>query len=315
MTEKPGSGGEGPDVQTDAASGENEAPPAWWDMTGLHLAGEDYQAVRPPAPADGPDAAEPAGNEDDGGGLVGHLQSVAEPVANVIGSVLGAASDALSGEAPARARRLRRLNRAPLANLYGMHPEARDASPREFGLRFVPIEDIRGTAVAGIAQRGGDFLPLKPFRGRNWEARWDRIRQAHTRLESLPPVDLVKYGGEYWVLDGHNRVAATLYANGVGLDAMVTELVPLDGHASERPTGLLSMFGEAGAMRLAAQGLTPAVGMRASEMAAKGPTEVSGGAGATDRGADGEPRGRTRPRSQAADAKQARPDDGGRGRR
>ena len=48
---------------------------------------------------------------------------------------------------------------------------------------------------------------------------------------------------------------------------MVTELVPLDGQASERPTDLLSMMGESQAMRAAAQGHTPASGMRYAEQA------------------------------------------------
>ncbi|HEX7495814.1 MAG TPA: hypothetical protein VF349_04200 [Candidatus Limnocylindrales bacterium] len=211
---------------------------------------------------------------------MGHLQAVTDPVVSVvepfmdyivgpvagaIGSVFGAASQAWSAQEANNARRVRRLAREPLADLYERHPEARLSSPRELGLRFVPVEDIRGTAVAGIAQRGGDFLPLKPFRGENWEARWQRIRQANINLQPLPPIDLIKFEGEYWVVDGHNRVAATLYAKGVGLDAMVTELIPLDGQTSERPTNLLSYMGESGALRAAAQGLRPAVGMRYEE--------------------------------------------------
>jgi hypothetical protein len=162
-------------------------------------------------------------------------------------------------------RRLSRQAKEPLANLYELYPEARQASPHELGMRFIPVEEIRGTAVAGAAQRGGDFLPLKPFRGENWEARWRRLRQANERLQPLPPVDLIKYDGDYWVVDGHNRVAVTLYANGAGLDAMVTELVPLDGRTSERPRHLLSYLGETGELRAAAQGHRPAIGMRQVE--------------------------------------------------
>jgi hypothetical protein len=162
-------------------------------------------------------------------------------------------------------RRLSRQAREPLANLYEFYPEAREASPHELGLRFVPVDEIRGTAVAGATQRGGDFLPLKPFRGENWGARWRRIREANERLQPLPPVDLIKFDGDYWVVDGHNRVAATLYDNGVGLDAMVTELVPLDGQTSERPHNLLSYLGETAELRAAAQGHRPAMGMRQTE--------------------------------------------------
>jgi hypothetical protein len=186
---------------------------------------------------------------------------VVGPVAGALGTVLGAANQAWSGRDAIVGRRLRRRPKQPLASLYEFYPEARLASPRELGLRFVPLEEIRGTAVAGAAQRGSDFLPLKPFRGGNWEARWRRILLANERLIPLPPVDLVKFDGEYWVVDGHNRVASAFYANGAGLDAMVTELVPLDGQTSERPSSLLSFFPEAGGMRAAAQGLRPAMGM------------------------------------------------------
>ncbi len=190
---------------------------------------------------------------------------VVGPVAGALGTVLGAANQAWSGRDAIVGRRLRRRAKQPLASLYELYPEARLASPRELGLRFVPLEEIRGTAVAGAAQRGSDFLPLKPFRGGNWEARWRRIVLANERLIPLPPVDLVKFDGEYWVVDGHNRVASAFYANGAGLDAMVTELVPLDGQTSEQPSSLLSFFPEAGEMRAAAQGFRPAMGMQYSE--------------------------------------------------
>jgi hypothetical protein len=289
VTGKTGPVGGRPGEPTDAAPGSNESPRGRRDIEGIESPAADYQPLLEPTPE--PVDAESGTDESSSGwiGIVGHLQNAAEPMANVaapfvdhfvlpvaeaIGGVIEAAGDALSGSGAARVRRLRRLNQTPLANLYEMHPDARSASPRELGMRFVPIEEIRGTAVAGIAQRGADFLPLKPFRGLNWEGRWKRIRDAYERLESLPPVDLVKFDGEYWVLDGHNRVAATRYTNGVGLDAMVTEMVPLDGQASERPTALLSILGDTGAMRTAAQGLAPAMGFRQTEQPAEDPADL-----------------------------------------
>ena len=199
------------------------------------------------------------------GGIVGHIVS---PVAGAIGTMINAASAAWALRESVIERRLKRQAREPLLNLYEAYPEAKLAAPRELGLRFVPVEEILGTAVAGMAQRGGDFLPLKPFRGENWAGRWQRIRDANDRLQPLPPIDLIKFGGEYWVVDGHNRVAATLYINGVGLDAMVTELVPLDGQTSEWPSNLLSYLGDGRELRAAASGLRPAMGMRQTERAA-----------------------------------------------
>jgi hypothetical protein len=289
VTDKTGPAGDRPREPTDAALVQSEAQRAWWDIEGIELPAADYQLL--PVPASKSRDAEDGSDESGSGpvGIVGHLQNAAEPMASVaapfvdhivapvaeaIGGIIEAAGDALSGSMGASVRWLRRRNQTPLANLYEVHPDARQASPRELGMRFVPIAEIRGTAVAGIAQRGADFLPLKPFRGLNWEVRWRRIRGAYERLESLPPLDLVKFDGEYWVLDGHNRIAATLYTNGAGVDAMVTEMVPLGGQASERPTALLSVLGEAGAMRMAGRGLRPAVGMRQAERAAEGAADL-----------------------------------------
>lgn len=233
-----------------------------------------------PAPGENVEIADPGAAFDPSTdtSLVGHLQSIAEPVANVvepivenivlpvagaIGNVIDAATTALGVKDAINDRLIHRS--APLPNLYEVHPEAREASPRELGFRFIPIEDIRGTAVAGAAQRGLDFRPLPPFRGSNWEGRWQRIRDAYTHMRPLPPVDLIKFDGDYWVVDGHNRVAATIDTGGVGVDAMIVELVPLDGRASEHPSSVLPFIGEAGgALRMAATGRTPAVGTQVS---------------------------------------------------
>jgi hypothetical protein len=218
--------------------------------------------------------AEPE-SESFAGNIVSQLQAVAEPVANMvapvasaIGAVFEAAGQAVSDAGDLAGRIHRAVSADPLPNLYDLHPEVRMASPRELGLRFVATEDIIGTAVAGHAQRGSDFLPLRQFRGENWRQRWQRIRLANERLQPLPPIDLVKFAGEYWVVDGHNRVAAAMADNAAGLDAMVTEMVPLDGQASERPSLLLPMFSEAQGMRAAAAGLRPAMSMRYAEQAA-----------------------------------------------
>ena len=232
-----------------------------------------------PGRSDAPGPEEPARQDSESfaSSIVSHLQAVAEPVANAVGNVIEAAGQAMSGPAELAGRIHRAVSPEPLANLYDIHPEARNASPRELGLRFIPVEEILGTAVAGAAQRGSDFLPLRQFRGENWQTRWQRILLANQRLQPLPPVDLTKFGGGYWVLDGHNRVAAALQDNGAGVDAMVTELVPLDGQASERPAHLLSFIGESQEMRAAAQGRRPAIGMRYSEQASSDEPERAAG--------------------------------------
>jgi hypothetical protein len=163
------------------------------------------------------------------------IAGVASTIAGAAGPVISAAltpvrslasgANRVIGERPgARVRQVREMARHDLANLWELHPEARRASIRELGLVSVPVDRIKGTAVEGAPQRGGDFLPLKARRSDDWRARWQRILGALDRLESLPPVELIKFDDGYWVVDGHNRVAAALY-NGQGeLDAVVEEL-------------------------------------------------------------------------------------------
>jgi hypothetical protein len=144
----------------------------------------------------------------------------------------------------ARARRLRRIARDPLPFLYEVHPEARRASPRELGIQTIPVDEIAGTAVGPPNQRGMDVLPLRPFRSPNWHERWRRVRAATERLAVLPPIDVQRYGGRYWVLDGHNRVAAALYTGQREIDADVVEVIPPDGVPSATPTSLANILEE-----------------------------------------------------------------------
>jgi hypothetical protein len=167
---------------------------------------------------------------------------VSAAVESVVGSVV---SNLRELELPgARVRRVRRQGHQPLPSLWALYPEAHEAHPLDIGLRSIDVDAIRGTAVAGSDQRGGDFLPLKPFRGSNWAGRWNRLRQANERLESLPPIDVVKYDGGFWVTDGHNRVALAKYVGQDVIDASVVELVPRGGRRTE-PLGELGPILEA----------------------------------------------------------------------
>jgi hypothetical protein len=91
-------------------------------------------------------------------------------------------------------------------------------------LRTVPLDRIVGT-MRHPSQNTADFLPLPRLRGANWRARWQRITRAMDRLALLPPVDLVQVGDDYYVADGHNRVAAARQAGAVDIDADVTQLL------------------------------------------------------------------------------------------
>jgi hypothetical protein len=213
-----------------------------------------------PSPDDrdgGADGPRPA--PDDGQSRL--VDRVADFVEDAVGAVTAGATEVARSavdryqERPGvRARRLRRRGRRPLANLYQVHPEARSAAPRELGLRTVDVDRIHGTAVGGPVQRGSDFLPLRPFRSRNWESRWQRLRQANDRLVALPPIDVVRFGDDYWVVDGHNRVASALYNGQVGIDANVVELVPPGRGPSERPGNLAAALTGSRSIRTAGKG-------------------------------------------------------------
>jgi hypothetical protein len=118
-----------------------------------------------------------------------------------------------------------RQSREPLPSLFDRHPNALSGSRHPRGLEIVPTARIVGTARSP-SQNTTDFLPLPQLRGTNWESRWQRIQQATSNLAVLPPVELLKLGDEYWVVDGHNRIAAALRNDAVAIDADVTELLP-----------------------------------------------------------------------------------------
>ena len=140
-----------------------------------------------------------------------------------------------------RGRLFRRRRRGParsrsvLPSLYDRYPDAATAIRRPRGLQIVPLEEIVGT-TRHPSQNSANFLPLPGLRGRNWAARWQRIQRAVNALSILPAVDLVRVGNEYFVADGHNRVAAALQAGAVAIDADVTELA-MPGVASSPVAG------------------------------------------------------------------------------
>jgi hypothetical protein len=196
------------------------------------------------------------------------VERVASPARRAIGSIrsgVAAATEPIVDrieqvvdERPGqRVRRVRRRGKTPLPYLNDAHPEVRRARRVEVGLRTIPVDDIAGTAVGGGAQRGGDFLPLRPFRGRNWAGRWQRLNRAQNDLAILPPVEVVKYGGRYWVVDGHNRVALALYSGQPEIDATIMELVPPGERRTEPIVMLAPTVTGSRALRTAGKGRRP----------------------------------------------------------
>jgi hypothetical protein len=137
--------------------------------------------------------------------------------------VVGRVRDVLNRRKGAGSRPSR-TERNLLPSLLDRYPGATAAPRRPVGLRSVPLDRIVGT-VRHPSQTTADFLPLRKLRGPNWRGRWQRITRAMDRLETLPPVDLVQVGDDYYIVDGHNRVAAARQAGGVEVDADVTQLL------------------------------------------------------------------------------------------
>jgi hypothetical protein len=177
-----------------------------------------------------------------------------DPIASRVGQAVDTVERKRAELPGARVRRVRRMGSQPLARLADVHPDANNALPVEIGLRTIDVADIAGTAVAGGDQRGGDFLPLRQFRGKNWKARWQRLQKAQDRMAALPPIEVVKFGGRYWVEDGHNRVALALYTGQVGMDADVTERVPSGGVRTEPLGSLAATAAGSSSVRTAAGG-------------------------------------------------------------
>jgi hypothetical protein len=209
--------------------------------------------VTPPDPPNEPaveDATAPpdtAAAPSDSTGIVGRVADAVEDAAR-------AAVRRWEERPGARVRRVRRAGRRPLPVLREVHPEERAAAPRELGVQTIDVDRIAGTAAGTAVLRGGDFLPVRQFRSKNWNARWQRLRQASDRLTVLPPIDVLKYGDDYWVVDGHNRVASALYGGQLQIDANVTEMIPPGGRPSERPATLAPVLTGSQALRTAGRG-------------------------------------------------------------
>jgi hypothetical protein len=185
------------------------------------------------------------------------VAAAAEPIVDRVGQAIDDVERTWHERPGARVRRVRRMGSTPLRYLYDDHPEARQARPVQVGTRSIEVEEISGTAVGGGDQRGGDFLPLRPFRGHNWTARWQRLRKAQDRLTALPPIDVVKSTDRYWVVDGHNRVALALYGGQIEIDANVVELVPRGGQRTEPILSLAASAADSRSVRTAGSGRRP----------------------------------------------------------
>ena len=216
---------------------------------------EKNASLRPPVNAPLPTASEPeaargplAAAARAAGAFGRALGAVAAFAATLAGALLRR-----TGALRAERRHAQERSQRTLPSLYELHPEVRVGARRARGVMVVPLDGIVGTE-RNPSQNTADFLPLPQLRGHNWRARWQRITRAMDRLAILPPVSLLKVGDQYFVSDGHNRVAAALRAGAVGIDAEVTELVVPGHQAAPASETLASSLADGHRLRDAASG-------------------------------------------------------------
>lgn len=86
------------------------------------------------------------------------------------------------------------------------------------GLREIPIEAISGT-IGRCCDFDRCFNPMRPHLRNAVDAVHDAFPDG-----AVPPIDVFKLDDDYFVLDGHKRLAAARAAGAEFVDADVTEL-------------------------------------------------------------------------------------------
>jgi uncharacterized ParB-like nuclease family protein len=120
-----------------------------------------------------------------------------------------------------RATRLRSIE--PLLRAAGLEG-------RSFGgVREIPVDKIVGSvAPEGKASDfDPEFLPVN----RRMRERWTRIYLAMVEGDELPPIDVYKVDGNYYVIDGHHRVSVARNLGRPVINARVIDIktrAPLD---------------------------------------------------------------------------------------
>ncbi len=103
--------------------------------------------------------------------------------------------------------------------------------------RMARTETVQTQQIVGSVSRAHelrrDFRPPRNQRRRNDNERFERIVRAMKRGHELPLIELYRLGDEYYVVDGHHRVAAALTVGQLAMDAHVVEFMPPE-HAARQ---------------------------------------------------------------------------------
>ena len=149
--------------------------------------------------------------------------------------------------------RQRTRNPEPVRNFSTDMEAHGHVSRHHVGIVTVSVRQIVGS-VGRAHELGSDFLPrrrawgasrgdaryrwVKKAMAQAWDVDFDQIHRVTGRYYShgeydakpgtvLPPIELYKLDGRYYVVDGHHRVAAALSLGQIEMDAVVTEYTPV----------------------------------------------------------------------------------------
>lgn len=112
----------------------------------------------------------------------------------------------------------------------------------ERGLEDIPLSAIVGS-VGRYTDFTRDFLPLQD----SDQHRWARVKVATSGLIGLPPIDVYKIGGAYFVKDGNHRVSVARQLGAEFIQAYVTDVqtrVPLTPEATPDDLIWMSEYAE-----------------------------------------------------------------------
>lgn len=95
----------------------------------------------------------------------------------------------------------------------------RSAQPHYEGVQIVPLAKIVGTENRSD-EFDAHFRPVED----HIENRWVSLAAAYLRGVSLPPIELLRVGEDYYVRDGHHRVSVYRAYNQSMVEAIVTAM-------------------------------------------------------------------------------------------
>jgi hypothetical protein len=90
----------------------------------------------------------------------------------------------------------------------------------DLGVQQIPVGAIVGTVDRRPDSFDRSFRPRSPELRR----RWERVMAARRRGETLPPIDVYKFGDIYFVRDGHHRVSVARALGETTIEAYVREV-------------------------------------------------------------------------------------------